>query len=93
VSDAYNVWNVWGPAVDTLWTAGKPVEIPPNSFIRKDQQSLSEIGCFDPRWSGLGIRVVLPAGKTRMIMNSSHDIQLFQLPLPSKDKQRHLKFI
>ncbi|KAJ3099593.1 Iron-sulfur clusters incorporation protein [Phlyctochytrium planicorne] len=61
VSDAYSVYQAWGPKATLHWQSfvqsSVPKAIPPGSLVLKDR--FSDIGCGDPRHHELGVRFLL----------------------------------
>ncbi|KAI9225001.1 hypothetical protein BC828DRAFT_372065 [Blastocladiella britannica] len=63
VSEKWDVWAAWGPRVCQLWTRDAVAGgVPATALVVRDQQPVADIGCYDPRWAGLGVRAVVPKG-------------------------------
>ncbi|ORZ35217.1 hypothetical protein BCR44DRAFT_47659 [Catenaria anguillulae PL171] len=62
----WRVWQAWGK--HTREKVGAQVEkglgVPEGAMVKRDGQPVADIGCFDPRWDGLGVRVVVPGNVT-----------------------------
>ncbi|KAL7753899.1 ccr4 associated factor [Sorochytrium milnesiophthora] len=83
VTRDYQVWSIWGPSVQQLWKkeydalegndesgARWQASVPAGGLVMRHQQNVADIGCTDPRWSGMGLRVLLPQGDKPKLLDT-----------------------
>lgn len=65
-TDQYVLWGIWGPRAHEFWGAPpkEPEDMPRGSMVFKEEKC-ADVGCRDPRWKGMGLRVLVERKKKR----------------------------